>query len=128
MDREVKVGPPAKIQVDVLATDETRTDNGPLELIIHPGQTISARVRVQRKDFDGRIPFGGEDAGRNLPHGLYVDNIGLNGLMIVEGQTERTFSITAAQWVAETSRMFHIRTTEDGGQSSRPVLLNVRHQ
>lgn len=123
---KVQTGAPAKILVEVLPLDESEDNEGPLELTIAPGETLSARVRVQRNAFDARIPFGGEDAGRNLPHGLYVDNIGLNGLMIVEGQTEREFFITAAKWAPEVTRVFHLRTTEDGGQCSQPVILHVK--
>lgn len=126
-DGKVTTGPPAKINVEILPLNESEENEGPLELTIAPGETLSARVRVQRSEFEARIPFGGEDAGRNLPHGLYVDNIGLNGLMIVEGQTEREFFITAAKWVPEVTRVFHLRTTEDGGQCSQPVILHVKH-
>jgi hypothetical protein len=125
-DGNVKTGSSAKIQVEVLPLDESEENDGPLELTIAPGETISARVRIRRNAFDARVPFGNEDAGRNLPHGLYVDNIGLNGLMIVEGQTEREFFITAAKWVPETTRTFHLRTTEDGGQCSQPVILHIK--
>lgn len=98
----------------------------PLEFSIRPGQTISALVRAARHKFDGRIELGGDDSGRNLPHGVYVDNIGLNGLLIVEGQTEREFFITASK-VAQpgTARLFHLRATADGGQASKPALIRV---
>lgn len=98
----------------------------PLELAIEPGQTIQAKVKVTRNGFKGRIEFGKADAGRNLPHGLYVDNIGLNGLMIVEGQSERDFFITAAKWVPETSRQFHLKASTQGGKTSTPVIIHVR--
>lgn len=100
----------------------------PYELTIAPGETITVRVIVERNGFKGRIDFGKDDSGRNLPHGVYVDNIGLNGLMIVEGQTERDFFITAAKWVPETTRLFHLRATAEKGQTSWPVLLHVRHK
>jgi hypothetical protein len=96
-----------------------------MEVRIRPGQTISARVRADRRDFQGRIELGGDDSGRNLPHGVYVDNIGLNGLLIVEGQTEREFFITAARKVLPGERLFHLRATGDGGQCSQPVLLKI---
>ena len=98
----------------------------PFELTIAPGETITARVIVERNGFKGRVDFGKDDSGRNLPHGVYVDNIGLNGLMIVEGQTERDFFITAAKWVPETTRLFHLRATAEKGQTSWPLLLHVR--
>ena len=96
-----------------------------LELVLRPGQTISARVRARRNDFKARIEMGNEDSGRNLPHGVYVDNIGLNGLLIVEDQTEREFFLTAAKKAPKGTRMFHLRTTADGGQCSLPVVVRV---
>ena len=97
----------------------------PLEFSIHPGQTITAKVKAVRHNFTGRIELGGDDSGRNLPHGLYVDNIGLNGLLIVEGQTERDFFITASKIVPPGTRLFHLRATADGGQASAPVRIRV---
>ncbi len=97
----------------------------PLELVLRPGQTISARVRARRNDFKARIEMGNEDSGRNLPHGVYVDNIGLNGLLIVEDQTEREFFLTAAKKAPKGTRMFHLRTSADGGQCSLPVVVRV---
>ena len=102
------------------------TPGQPLEFSIRPGETISARVRSIRHDFTGRIELGGDDSGRNLPHGLYVDNIGLNGLLIVEGQTEREFFITASKIAKPgTVRQFHLRATADGGQASPPAVIRV---
>jgi WD40 repeat protein len=97
------------------------------ELTIAPGETISALVRIERKaGFDQRVSFGALEAGRNLPHGIYVDNIGLNGLMIVKNAVEREFFITADAWVPNTTRLFHLRTEEQGKQTSWPVILHVR--
>jgi hypothetical protein len=125
---DIQVGPEAKVTVQILPnkdSDVPMETGKPLELDIRPGETISAQVLAMRHDFGGRIEFGNEDSGRNLPHGLYVDNIGLNGLLIVEGQTEREFFITAAPWVPPGERFFHLRTKADGGQASRPVLIRV---
>ncbi len=94
--------------------------------MIAPGQTISARVRITRNDFKERVPLGKEDAGRNLPHGVIVDNIGLNGLMIVEGQTEQTFYLTAAKWMTDQTRLFHLKADVDGGLTTLPVILHVK--
>lgn len=97
----------------------------PLEFSIRPGQTITARVKAQRHDFSGRIELGGADAGRNLPFGVFVDNVGLNGLLIVEGQDEREFFITAAPIAAPGRRLFHLRAAADGGQASVPAVITV---
>ncbi len=101
------------------------TPGQPLEFSIRPGQTITAKVKAVRHNFTGRIELGGDDSGRNLPHGLYVDNIGLNGLLIVEGQTEREFFITASKIAPTGARLFHLRATADGGQTSRPAVIRV---
>lgn len=100
--------------------------DGPLEFEIHPGETIMLRVAVERIKHKGEVEFGKEDSGRNVPHGVYVDNIGLNGLMLLEGQDEREFFITCAPVVPEQSRLIHLRTAAGGGTATSPVLLHVR--
>ncbi|CAK8994058.1 Uncharacterized WD repeat-containing protein alr2800 [Durusdinium trenchii] len=107
---ELKVTEPPKLELVIVESDASAS-SGPLEVTIRPGETIMLRLLVQRNDFGGVISLGKEDAGRNLPHGVYVDNIGLNGLLLLEGQTEREFFITAADWVPEQSRWFHLQTS-----------------
>lgn len=127
---EIKLGERAKVRVEILldgaARPATAEPGQPLELTIAPGETITARVKASRVEFPGRIEFGTDDSGRNLPHGVYIDNIGLNGLLIVEEETERQFFITAAPWVAETTRSFHLLARADGSQASPWVTLRVR--
>jgi len=128
---EIKLAAKPKLLVKLLSSDTAAAEptvDKPLELTVAPGETITARVRVERNGFKGRVSFGNADSGRNLPHGVYVDNIGLNGLLIVEGQDERTFFITAAAVVPETTRMFHLRATAEGNQTSWPVILHVRRK
>ena len=64
--------------------------------------------------------------GRNLPFGVFVDNLGLNGLLVLENQQERVFFVTADPSTPEQVRPFHLTTAVEGGQSSRPVLLRVK--
>jgi len=126
---DLQLGPRAKITVEILpSTDRSfvkEIPGQPLEFAVRPGQTITARVRAVRHDFTGRIELGNEDSGRNLPHGVYVDNIGLNGLLIVEGQTEREFFITASRIARPGVHTFHLRARADDGQASRPALLRI---
>jgi WD40 repeat protein/mono/diheme cytochrome c family protein len=96
----------------------------PLELTISPGETITARVHIERsKDFKGRVGF--EAISQNLPHGVIVDNVGLSGLLIVEGTSQRQFFLTAADWVPETTRIFHLKSREEA-QTSWPIIVHVR--
>ncbi|HEV7281870.1 MAG TPA: c-type cytochrome domain-containing protein [Pirellulaceae bacterium] len=97
----------------------------PLEVTLRPGETIELRVDVDRKDVKSRISFGNEDSGRNLPHGVFVDNVGLNGLLIVEDKSERTFFIRAAAIAEPQTRLFHLRADTDGGLVSQPVVLRI---
>jgi hypothetical protein len=123
---ELCLGPAPKIKVRMVA--DKGAPGGmqpPLELTIRPGQTISARAVADRIDFAGRIEFA-RDSFKNLPHGVFMANVGLNGLLIVEGETERNFSITAAKWVQPTTRWVFLRSTSDGGHVTQPVLLHVR--
>lgn len=98
------------------------TGGQPLELTIAPGQTIPAMLRVERNGYDDLITFTVE----NLPHGIIVDNIGLNGVLIPKGQNERQIFITAAKWVPETDRLCYAVESQAGRQTSQPVLLHVR--
>ena len=99
---------------------------GPPEFEIRPGQTILLKVNVERNGTAGPIPFGGDGSGRNLPFGSFIDNLGLNGLLVTETQDARTFFVTADPWVTPQTREFHLNTTAAGGHSSVPAILHVR--
>ena len=95
----------------------------PAELTIAPGTTITALLKVERNGFDELANFDID----NLPHGVIVDNIGLNGVLIRAGETERQIFLTAAKWVPDTSRRIHAVANAAGIQASPPITLNVRH-
>ena len=125
----LKLAESAKVIVRILSAEQQAAgavEQTP-EMIVWAGETVSAVLRVERKNHDGLVEFGKEDSGRNMPHGVFVDNIGLNGLMLLSGQTEREFFITTAPWVPETSRLFHLKSNVDG-ITSLPVMLHVRHR
>ena len=122
---QVKLGDKPKIRVHVTRTDEpieTAQSMSPMELTIAPGETITADLHIERLDFDERVTF----EARNLPHGVIIDHIGLNGVLIPEGQTTRTIFLSCAEWVPETTRTFFLRSNEAGNQTSRPLTLHVR--
>ncbi len=99
---------------------------GPLEFVIHPGETIILELVAERNGFNEVIALGNADSGRNLPHGVYVDNIGLNGLLLPADVSVREFFITAHEGVPEQSRLFHLQTSVQGGRATQPVMLHVR--
>jgi len=89
------------------------------EMTIKPGETIRALLRVQRNGHKGEV---GCDV-QNLPHGIIVDNIGLSGVRVADGEDEREIFLTCESWVPETSRLCHAKGE---GQCSLPVMLHVR--
>jgi hypothetical protein len=60
------------------------------------GGEVTMTVKVDRRNgFTGRVPV----SVMNLPHGVRVDDIGLNGVMITEEETSRTVHLVAESWV-----------------------------
>lgn len=102
----------------------------PYEVTITPGGTVSVWLRVDRRGDDALIALDVE----NLPHGVIVDNIGLNGVQIREKENEREISLSCAPWVPDQDRLCHViagsarndAVKADGSQTGFPVLLKVR--
>jgi hypothetical protein len=102
----------------------------PYEITIAPGTTVPAWLRVDRRGDDALIGLDVE----NLPHGVIVDNIGLNGVQIRAGENEREIFLTCAKWVQEQDRLCHVvvgsarndAVRDDAAQTGFPVLLKVR--
>jgi hypothetical protein len=75
---------------DLVVTTNTQ------EIELSAGQEITLTVTVERYNgFTARVPI----SVMNLPHGVRVNDIGLNGVMITEQETSRTVHIVAEPWV-----------------------------
>lgn len=122
---KVKVNEKPAMPLKLVGLEQDATTPALGELVIRPGQTISAKLVIERGDNLGDISFGGDDSGRNLPHGCYVDNVGLSGLLIPAGQSTREVFITAAPWVPEQVRPFHLRANVDGNPTTTSTLIRV---
>jgi hypothetical protein len=96
--------------------------NQPAEITVVPGQFTPARLWIERRDFKGEVTFEVD----NLPHGVIVADIGLNGVLINENQSDRQIFLHTAPWVAEQDRLCFARAKEAGGPTSMPVLIHVR--
>ena len=131
---KIKVKVNEKPTMKLKVVDKSAPDDAPplTSLRIKPGETISAKLVIERGEagseisFAGDISFGGDDSGRNLPHGCFVDNIGLNGLLIPNGQSTREVFITAAPIAAPQTRWFHLRANVDGNPTTLPIELIVQ--
>jgi WD40 repeat protein len=118
---EITLGQPARL-VARLRPDSSNDGSGSAEeIVIEPGQSVTALLQIERHGYAGELRFEVE----NLPHGVIVDNIGLNGIMVRAGENERQVYLTAAKWVRPTERLIHAVSDREGGHTSRPVSLRV---
>lgn len=106
-------------------TDEIK----PLEITLAPGQTVKAWIRAVRMGNDGILNLD----VHGLPHGVIVDDIGLNGVQIREKENERPIFFRAANWVKDQDALIHAalssaRNEHDsaGLQTSFPLLMKIR--
>ncbi|MDB6003641.1 MAG: translocation protein TolB [Prosthecobacter sp.] len=108
---------------------EIKDETQPLEITLAPGQTVKAWIRAVRTGNDGILSLD----VHGLPHGVIVDDIGLNGVQIREKENERPIFFRAANWVKDQDKLIHAalssaRNEHDsaGLQTSFPMLLKIR--
>jgi hypothetical protein len=126
---KIQLGEKPKLFVSLEPYDEKATNfveraisDPPLEITVVPGQSIPAWLRVKRNGHDELITFSVE----GLPHGVIVDNIGLNGVLIPKGEDARQIFLTTAKWVPDVDRFCFAKAAQAENQTSLPVLLHVR--
>jgi WD40 repeat protein len=102
----------------------TTTDLG--EVAITPGTESRILVKIERRNgFKGRIPI----EVRGLPHGVRVLDIGLNGILITERDTQREVVIYAEPWVKPMVHPIIVLAKREGkgtDHGARGVLLKVK--
>lgn len=92
----IKLADPPKVVLHLLKVDGSV---GEIELV--PGGRVEALLKADRADgFTGELKCD----VHNLPHGVIVDNLGLSGVMIREGESERQIFISAESWVQPMTR------------------------
>ena len=97
----------------------------PTAVSIRPGGEARVSLRVTRRHgFAGRVPL----EVLNLPRGVRVLDVGLNGVLVPEGQTERVVVLRAEPWTAAGTRAFYASARAESvgtNDASRPILLTV---
>lgn len=109
---------------DILMSVETKT------VELEPGQSAEIKVRVKRQNgFIGRVPV----QVRDLPNRVRVADSGLNGVLITEDESERSFTILALPNAEPTEGYIHIagnvetRSTQQNLEAAvTPVLVRVK--
>lgn len=92
------------------------------EVVIAPGGTARAKLSIVRNGFDGVVTFSVD----NLPHGVIVENLGLNGITFLGDENEREIFLSCVRWVADLERPFHAVENQAGRQTSPSLMLKVR--
>jgi hypothetical protein len=98
----------------------------PVNVSLEPGQEIKVTLHVERKNgFKGRVPC----TIQNLPSGVKVVNVGLNGVLVTEGQTSRTFTLRAEDWAKPIGQpIFVVAEVESNSPTmhpSPPLMVSV---
>ncbi len=96
------------------------------KVTIKPGQSTKMLVTIERRNgFKGRVPID----VRGLPRGVRVQNIGLNGILITERDTQREIVLYADPWVQPMERPLIVVATREGKSpehGAKAVLLKVK--
>lgn len=94
------------------------------EVVIHPGEEVEVEATVIRNgEYGGRVPIGVE----NLPFGVRVLDVGLNGVLVTEEESSRKFTIQCDAWVKPQTRSFYVIANVEGGTANAalPLILRV---
>jgi WD40 repeat protein len=109
----------------VVAPGDIGTTTEQSEVTVKAGGEARVTVTVERRHgFKGRIPLD----VRGLPHGVRVLDVGLNGILVTEQETRRTFVLYAEPWVKPMTHPFVVLARREGKNSehaARSVLLRV---
>jgi hypothetical protein len=105
---------------DVVVTAESN------QVSIEPGKEATVTLHIERHNgFKGRVPC----LVQNLPPGVRVVNVGLNGVLVTEAQSSRTFTLRAEDWAQPiTQPIYVVATVESNSPTmhpSEPLLLKV---
>ena len=105
---------------DVVVTTEAR------QVSIDPGREVTVTLHVDRHNgFRGRVPC----SVQNLPPGVRVVNVGLNGVLVTEEQSSRTFTLRAEEWAKPIDQPIYVvgivESNSPTMHPSAPLLLKV---
>jgi len=105
---------------DILMTAETK------EVTIEPGGSAEITVSIARQgDFRGRVPV----EVRNLPPRVRVLDVGLNGVLLNEDESKRSFTINALSNAEPVDQLIYVAgaiETRSGQQNSYAAPQAIR--
>ena len=105
--------PPAKVTV---TTDRQ-------EITLQPGGQVELEARIERREgFAGRVPID----VRNLPFGVRVMDVGLNGVLVTEKETARKFVLYCEPWVLPQTRSLYVMALPEGQEANAALPVTLR--
>jgi len=112
--------------ITVLPKPDIRVTTDVSSVTIQPGCTAVVEVNVERQNgFGGRVPID----VRNLPFGVRVLDVGLNGVLVTEQGNSRQFVLYAEPWVKPMTRPFYcvgrVESNPPTENASTPIMLTV---
>ena len=98
------------------------------EVVLQPGKTATVEVAIERhNNFGGRVPV----EIYNLPPGVLVTDVGLNGVLIHENENHVTFTLQALANAAPAAQPIVLsgnietRADQQNEYASEPIVLKV---
>ncbi len=109
--------------VTILPAPDIKMATDVREIVIRPGQEVYVEAKVERQgEFGNRVPV----IVQNLPFGVRVIDIGLNGVLITEEEESRRFTIYAEPWVKPQKRTFYVSGNVEGGVPNAAAPLTIK--
>jgi hypothetical protein len=114
--------------VSVIPPPDIVVTTDPKQVFLEPGKQVTVTLHVTRQNgFKGRVPC----SVQNLPPGVRVLNIGLNGVLVTETQSSRTFVLRAESWAAPLEQAIYVvgevESDSPTEHPSPPLIVKVGH-
>ena len=100
----------------------------PRQLEVEPGGRVKVSVRIRRANgFAGRVPV----SVQNVPFGVHIPDVGLNGVLITEKEESRDFYLVADPEAAPLEQTLFLtgrvetNSSLPTDQASEPILLKI---
>jgi len=123
--RLANAGKPLQV-VSIIPPPDVAVQAQPEQVAIEPDKEVSVSLHVERKNgFKGRVPCNVV----NLPPGVRVVNLGLNGILVPEDQSDATFKLRAEGWAKPIVQPIYVVADVESNATTRhpspPIMLRV---
>jgi len=98
----------------------------PAQVAVAPDKEVTVSLHVERRNgFTGRVPCDVV----NLPPGVRVVNLGLNGILVPESRSDATFKLRAADWAKPIVQPIYVLANVESNATTQhpspPIVLRV---